>query len=57
MEKIGATFEGIFRNHMILPDGTSRDTHWFSIVDRDWPAVEADLLGRIAAEPLPESLN
>ncbi|WP_419806459.1 GNAT family N-acetyltransferase [Terriglobus sp.] len=53
MEKIGATFEGVFRNHLIMPDGTSRDTHWYSILDREWPAVEARLLARIAAEPLP----
>ncbi|GAA3763544.1 GNAT family N-acetyltransferase [Terriglobus aquaticus] len=52
MEKIGATFEGVFRNHMIMPDGTSRDTHWFSIIDREWPTVEALLLDRIAREPL-----
>ncbi len=57
MEKIGATFEGVFRNHLIMPDGSSRDTHWYSILDREWPAVEARLLGRVAAEPLPESLN
>lgn len=52
MEKIGATFEGVFRNHLIMPDGTSRDSHWYSILDREWPAVQARLLERIAAEPL-----
>lgn len=55
MQKIGATFEGIFRNHLIMPDGTSRDTHWYSILDREWPDVEARLLARIAAEPLPSA--
>ena len=54
MEKIGATFEGIFRNHLIMPDASSRDTHWYSILDREWPAVEQLLLNRIAAEPLPD---
>lgn len=53
MKKIGATFEGVFRNHLIMPDGSSRDTHWFSIVDQEWPAVEALLFDRIAREPLP----
>jgi N-acetyltransferase len=52
MKKIGATFEGVFRNHLIMPDGTSRDTHWFSILDHEWPAVEAHLLERVAAEPV-----
>ena len=57
MEKIGATFEGVFRNHLIMPDGTSRDTHWYSILDREWPAVEALLLDRIQREPLPNPVN
>lgn len=52
MKKIGASFEGIFRNHLIMPDGSSRDTHWYSILDREWPSVEAHLLQRIALEPL-----
>lgn len=57
MEKIGANFEGIFRNHLIMPDGTSRDSHWYSILDREWPAVESLLLDRIAREPLPKPIN
>ena len=36
---IGATFEGIFRKHMILPDSV-RDSAWYAIVDDDWPAVK-----------------
>lgn len=57
MEKIGATFEGVFRNHLIMPDGSSRDTHWYSVVDREWPAVEQLLLDRIAREPLAKPIN
>ncbi len=53
MLKLGAQFEGTFRNHMVLPDGTFRDTKWYSIVDSEWPAVRGRLLDRIAAEPLP----
>lgn len=55
MEKIGATFEGVFRNHMIMPDGSSRDTHWYSILDREWPSVEAALLDFLARHPLPHT--
>lgn len=40
---IGATFEGIFRNHMIMPDGSIRDSAWFSVVADDWPGVKARL--------------
>ena len=53
MLKLGAKFEGTFRNHMLMPDGSSRDTWWYSIVDAEWPAVKEHLLQRIAREPLP----
>ena len=36
-ERLGFTFEGIFRQHMILK-GRNRDTAWFSMLDREWPA-------------------
>lgn len=35
--RLGFTFEGIFRQHMIVK-GQNRDTAWFSIVDSEWPA-------------------
>jgi RimJ/RimL family protein N-acetyltransferase len=35
--RYGFTFEGIFRQHMIIKD-LSRDTAWFSMLDREWPA-------------------
>lgn len=38
--RLGFTFEGIFRDHMIYK-GRSRDTAWFAIVSRDWPAIKA----------------
>jgi N-acetyltransferase len=40
---IGATFEGVFRNHMIMPDGSIRHSAYFSVVAADWPAVKASL--------------
>jgi RimJ/RimL family protein N-acetyltransferase len=43
--KLGFTFEGIFRQHMIVK-GRNRDTAWFSVIDREWPAVKAALLRR-----------
>lgn len=33
--KVGATFEGILRNHMITWNGYERDTAVFSVVERD----------------------
>ena len=38
--RLGFTFEGIFRQHMIVK-GRSRDTAWFAMLDRDWPAIRA----------------
>ena len=35
--RFGFTFEGIFRQHMIVK-GRSRDTAWFSMLDSEWPA-------------------
>jgi RimJ/RimL family protein N-acetyltransferase len=43
---IGATFEGIFRKHMVLPDSI-RDSAWYAIVDDDWPAAKALLEKKI----------
>ncbi|MEO5819328.1 MAG: GNAT family protein [Vicinamibacteraceae bacterium] len=38
--RLGFQFEGIFRQHMIVK-GRSRDTAWFAMLDRDWPAIRA----------------
>ena len=42
---IGATFEGVHRNHSIMPDGSLRDSAWFSVTKDDWPRVKAHLEG------------
>jgi RimJ/RimL family protein N-acetyltransferase len=40
--RIGATFEGVLRKHMLRPhDGHQRDSAMFSITDAEWPAVKA----------------
>ena len=53
--KLGAKFEGTFRNHMIMPDGSTRHSMWYSIVADEWPAVKERLLQQIGAQPLPSS--
>jgi RimJ/RimL family protein N-acetyltransferase len=45
--RFGFTFEGIFRQHMIVK-GRNRDTAWFSIVDGEWPAVDAGFTAWLA---------
>jgi len=46
---IGASFEGIFRNHMVMPDGPLRHSAYYSVIDDEWPEVKAGLLGSIDA--------
>lgn len=38
--RYGFTFEGTFRQHMIIK-GRNRDTAWFSMLDSEWPARKA----------------
>jgi RimJ/RimL family protein N-acetyltransferase len=38
--RFGFTFEGVFRQHMIIK-GQNRDTAWFAMLDGDWPRVKA----------------
>lgn len=45
---IGATFEGISRNHMVMPDGRMRHSAWYSVIDEEWPAVRARLEASLA---------
>lgn len=40
---IGATFEGTFRNHMIMPGDRLRHSNYYSVPVEDWPAVKARL--------------
>ena len=46
---IGATFEGTFRNHMIMPGGRLRHSNYYSVTREEWPAVKAALQARIRA--------
>ena len=45
---IGATFEGVFRQHTIMPDGSLRDSAYFSVISPEWPAVKARLRAGLA---------
>lgn len=38
--RLGFSFEGIFRQHM-LSKGGNRDTAWFSMIDSEWPLLNA----------------
>lgn len=43
MEKVGATYEGLLRHHMIMENGSLRNTVYFSILKAEWPSVKKRL--------------
>jgi RimJ/RimL family protein N-acetyltransferase len=47
--RLGFTYEGIFRQHMISR-GRNRDTAWFSMLDGEWPARRQAFERWLAAE-------
>ncbi|MEM9065511.1 MAG: GNAT family protein [Planctomycetota bacterium] len=46
--KIGARFEGVLRNHYVMPDGSLRDTAVYSITSSEWAFVSERLRARLA---------
>jgi RimJ/RimL family protein N-acetyltransferase len=48
--RLGAKFEGILRHHMLRPDGTWRDSAYFSILRSEWPSVKTGLEEKLATE-------
>jgi N-acetyltransferase len=47
IQKLGAKFEGVFRKHKPRPDGTWRDSIFYSITDEEWPIVRDRLRKRL----------
>ncbi len=41
--RIGATYEGTLRSHMVRKDGSSRNSMYYSILSSEWPEVKAKL--------------
>jgi RimJ/RimL family protein N-acetyltransferase len=39
-ERLGLTFEGIFRQALVYK-GRNRDTAWYATIDREWPQLRA----------------
>ena len=46
---IGATYEGTFRNHMIMPGGRLRHSTYYSVTKEEWPDRKAKLEARLAS--------
>jgi RimJ/RimL family protein N-acetyltransferase len=47
--RLGARREGVLRRHRRRPDGTWRDSVYFSLLADEWPAAKARLTARLAA--------
>ncbi len=45
--RLGFTFEGVFRNHMIVK-GRNRDTAWYAMTDDEWSRVRTVLMEWLA---------
>lgn len=39
-QRLGFSYEGVFRQAAVVK-GRNRDTAWFAVIDRDWPALRA----------------
>ena len=51
IERIGATREGVLRNHRVVPkDGYHRSSVLYSIIDDEWPEVKARLESLLSGE-------
>ncbi len=52
--RFGFQYEGLFRQHMIIK-GKNRDTTWFAMIDRDWPALNRAYQGWLSEENFDEA--
>ena len=48
MRRLGLVEEGVFRKWMLNEDGSVRDNIWFSVIDDEWPAMQARLEDKLA---------
>lgn len=46
--KLGASFEGVLRQNIIMPDSFRRSTAMYSMLDSEWPGVRQRLDARLA---------
>lgn len=47
INKLGCRYDGTLRHHRRRPDGSVRDTAFFSMLTAEWPAAKTALLGRL----------
>lgn len=46
--KLGAAYDGTLRHHRLRPDGSVRDTSYFSVLAEEWPQVREGLQARLS---------
>jgi len=47
IEALGASFEGIHRQHLLVRGGANRDSAWYSLLDHEWPDARRRLAERL----------
>lgn len=55
IQRLGAQPEGTLRRHRLRPDGSWRDSVYFSMLADEWPAAKGRLAERLAQARLTES--
>ena len=48
-QRLGFSFEGVFRQAGVVK-GHNRDTAWYAVIDREWPALDRAFQAWLAAE-------
>lgn len=51
--RLGFTFEGIFRQMMVVK-GRNRDSAWYSVIDKEWPALRRAFLAWLSPQNFDE---
>ena len=54
--RLGFTFEGAFRQHLVLTYGT-RNTAWYSMLDSEWPGAKIAFEAWLAPSNFDENGN
>jgi RimJ/RimL family protein N-acetyltransferase len=48
-QRLGMSFEGVFRQAAVVK-GQNRDTAWYAVIDREWPALDQAFRTWLAAD-------
>lgn len=57
IERLGAKLDGVLRSHLVMDNGSLRDTAVYSILPHEWPAVRANLDWHLQKHGSPAGIN